>query len=69
MSLNEKDQISNQNLAVTANLVDLAASIVQGVAGNDISNAINGQFVSGGHLRELCAARLQLTLTQQLGGV
>lgn len=69
MSLSEKDQISNQNLAITANLVDLAASIVSEVAGNDISNALNGQQVSGTHMRELCAARAKLALTKLAGGV
>ncbi len=64
-----KDQIRDQNLAVLANLTDLAAGIIMEVAGNEISNQLNGQLISGARVRELVVAKTQAVLSKQTGGV
>lgn len=68
MAQSQLDQVRNQNLAVLANLTDLAAGIVMEVSGNEISNSLNGQLVSGAHLRELVIAKVRATMARQPGG-
>ncbi len=68
MSQSQLDRVRHQNLAVIANLTDLAAGIVSEVAGNEISNRLNGEMVTGSSLRELVVAKVRTTLAQQTGG-
>ena len=68
MSQPQLDRVRNQNLAVIANLTDLAAGIVSEVAGNEISNRLNGELVTGSSLRELVVAKVRTSLAQQTGG-
>lgn len=67
MQIPVQEQIRNQNLAVASTLTDLASTIVLAVAGNEISNTLGGELVTGTHMRQLVAARMQLALTQRGG--
>lgn len=69
MSLSEKDQIRNQNLGPLANLTDLVAGVVIRIAGNEISNSLDGKLVSGAHMRQLVAARVNQAVAQKTGAV
>lgn len=69
MSLSEKDQIRNQNLGPLANLTDLVAGVVISIAGNEISNSLDGKLVTGAHMRQLVAARLNQAVAQKTGAV
>ncbi|MDH2154277.1 hypothetical protein [Stenotrophomonas sp. GD03657] len=69
MSTELQDQVRNQNLAVVANLTDLTSAIVQAVAGNEISNSLGGELVSGAHMRQLATAQIGLALAKQTGGL
>lgn len=63
------DEARDQNVAVLANLTDLVAGVVSTVAGNDIANTIEGEFVGAQALREMIAANAGLKITQMGGGV
>ncbi len=69
MSTEIQDQVCNQNLAVVANLTDLSSAIVQAVAGNEISNSLGGEQVSGAHMRQLMTAQIGLALAKRTGGL
>ncbi len=65
---NVLDQTRDQNLAVAANLTDLAATILTEVSGNEISNTIGGEPIGGQALRDMLAAKVGVALTKQSGG-
>lgn len=68
MTISFQEEVRNQNLAVTANLTDLAATIITSVAGNEISNSLGGELVTGAHMRQLTAAQINLALAKKCGG-
>lgn len=62
------DQVRNQNLAILANLTDLAAGVLLDISGNEISNTMGGERIGGNALREMIAAKAGVALTQKTGG-
>lgn len=51
-----------QSLITLGAATDLAAKVIKNIAGNDISNAINGEVVSMTTLRTLVQSRLKQQL-------
>jgi hypothetical protein len=48
-----------QNILVTANAVEIAAGVIEKIAGNEISNHLNGELVRPSDLADAVTARLQ----------
>lgn len=55
------------NLAVVANAVELISQVVGEVAGNVISNQIEGETATPAIIQDIAAARLQSLLTAKIG--
>lgn len=55
------------NGLVLSNATELAAGVIENIAGNAIATTLQGKLVSNVELRELIVARLQLTLTKKTG--
>ncbi len=67
MNIDNQNALRDSNLAVLANVVELASQIVMNVAGNDIANTLGGQPVTPAYLHEAVAARVQANLTPFTG--
>lgn len=67
MSNTIKEQVVNTNLTVLSNLVALGAGAVLEIAGNDVSNQINGQDITLPVIELAVAARLRAALAPQTG--
>lgn len=64
MSENQKDKQALVQTTVTlANLVELASSVFVEVAGNEISNRVDGELLDGELLRQTIAAKVQANLS------
>lgn len=68
-----KDKNSEQralegNTVVLANALELVGQVVDRVAGNAISNQINGQTATTAVLQEAAAARIQSVILNKVGG-
>lgn len=55
------------NGVVLANAVELAAGVIENIAGNAIATTLQGKVVSTLEIRDLITARLQLALVQKTG--
>lgn len=60
--------ITDSNLAVCINAVELVSGVVLNIAGNDIANTIDGKLVTPAYLSEAVAARINARLTPTTGG-
>ena len=56
-----------QNTLVLANAIELGASIVMSIAGNDIANTIEGKLVTPDELRDALSAKLRSRFIPVLG--
>lgn len=63
--MREEDRL-NQNMAVLANLNDLITNTILNIAGNEISNAIDGKLVRRQDLQQTVAVRMQANLARHL---
>lgn len=62
-----KSQNFENTLSVLANAAELTRCIVQGVAGNDVADTINGAPVLRQTLYDLMLARFQQRVVKHLG--
>jgi hypothetical protein len=60
-------EVAKQNLAVMTNAVELAAAIIANIAGNAISNQVEGQPVDDSYLKTAVASKLNAALIPYLG--
>lgn len=58
-----KDSVK-QNTIVLANAVQVVTGVVKNLAGNDISNQIDGETVRPGDLSDAATARIQKNLSR-----
>lgn len=63
--MRDEDRL-NQNIAVLANANDLVTNVILNIAGNEISNKLNGKVIRRGDLQETVAARMQANLARHL---
>lgn len=65
-------QTDKENLVQThvtlANATELAACVFANIAGEEISNKIDGELMDGELLREVVSAKLQSKFSSVLGG-
>lgn len=61
------DQKTQQNVEVLANAVELAANIVMSVAGEAVSNTINGVRIPAATLKASLVATMQRQLSKDNG--
>lgn len=61
-----KDEMNSRTLATLANAVELASGVIEKIAGNDISNHINGKPIRPGDLADAVAANLQRELSKHM---
>ncbi len=62
-----ESQVLDQNLPVLANAVALVAGSINQIAGNDMSNALDGERVTPDAMEQLVAAKLQAKLAPMVG--
>lgn len=61
------DKITEANLNTLANANELAMNIIMNVAGEEVSNSINGEQVRPADLRDAISAKMQNVLTKKTG--
>lgn len=61
------DTLLTQNVITLANAIELGASVVMQLAGNDIANTIEGKLVTPDELRDALAAKIQARFASRLG--
>ena len=59
--------IREGNLAVLTNVVELAAQVVMKIAGNEISNTVDGKAITPAFLKEAMIAKAQSVISTQMG--
>lgn len=63
-----KTQARNENLAVLSNAVELGSRVILEIAGNEVSNSIDGEEITLSQLNNAMAARLKAALAPATGG-
>ncbi len=63
-----KTQVLNENLAVLSNAVELGSRAILEIAGNEVSNAINGEEITLSQVQNALTARLKAALAPVTGG-
>lgn len=62
MALDRDQQTLDYNLMVLTNVCELAACVVQKIAGNNAANTLEGKAITPVQLRQAIAARTQAAL-------
>ena len=65
--MREEDRM-NQNIGVLANANELVVNTILNIAGNEISNTIDGKTIRRVDLQQTVAARMQAKLARFLPG-
>lgn len=68
MSIQDHTDPMADNLTVLSNAVELASKIILTTAGNDASNTLQGEMITGAFVADAVAARLQAKLMPFVGG-
>lgn len=63
-----KTQVLNENLAVLSNAVELGSRAILEIAGNEVSNVINGEEITLSQVQNALTARLKAALAPVTGG-
>lgn len=65
--LDVKTQVENENLSILANAVEFGSRTILEIAGNEVSNAINGEEISLPQANNVMMARLKANLVPVTG--
>lgn len=63
------NKVTEQNLTVLGNAIELSARLIMAVAGESVSNTVNGQKIPPATMKSAIAATIQRRLTKDQGVV
>jgi hypothetical protein len=63
------NKVTEQNLTVLGNAIELSACLIMAVAGEAVSNTVNGQKIPPATMKSAIAATIQRRLTKDQGVV
>lgn len=63
------NKVTEQNLTVLGNAIELSAKLIMAVSGEAVSNTINGQKLPPATMKSAIAATIQRRLTKDQGVV
>lgn len=63
------NKVTEQNVTVLANAVELSAVLIMAVAGESVSNTVNGKAIPPATMKSAIAATIQRRLTKDQGAV
>lgn len=59
-----ENEILETNTITLANGIELGYKVIQSIAGEEISNALNGEVLSSTQIKDIIAAKLQSQITR-----
>jgi hypothetical protein len=63
------NKVTEQNLTVLGNAIELSARLIMAVSGEAVSNTVNGQKIPPATMKSAIAATIQRRLTKDQGVV
>ncbi|MNG31039.1 hypothetical protein D3C85_90280 [compost metagenome] len=63
------NKVTEQNLTVLGNAIELSARLIMAVAGEAVSNTVNGQKIPPATMKSAISATIQRRLTKDQGVV
>mgnify|MGYP005840224409 CR=1 FL=1 len=61
------NDVEKQNLKVLSHGTELASKVIEKIAGNEISNTVNGEQFTGKEIQRAVAAKLQSAILNNKG--